>query len=65
MPPRRIHSIGRLVLLAVGVICSFGPLAGCAMWNPDRWNLDRYRDERAVDIEGRLAREKPIVENPF
>jgi hypothetical protein len=54
-----------LVLLAVGVICSFGPLAGCAMWNPDRWNLDRYRDERAVDIEGRLAREKPIVENPF
>ena len=62
---RCIYSIGKFVLLAAGVMCSLGPLGGCAAWNPDRWNLNRFRDERAVDIEGRLAREKPIVENPF
>lgn len=62
---RCIYSIGRFVLLAAGVIFSLGPLGGCAAWNADRWDLDRYRDQRAVDIESRLAREKPIVENPF
>jgi hypothetical protein len=51
--------------LAAGFLFTFGPLAGCAAWDRDRWNLDRYRDERVVDIEGRLAREKPIVDNPF
>ncbi|MEX2171228.1 MAG: hypothetical protein WD851_18045 [Pirellulales bacterium] len=35
---------------------------GCAS---EPWNLDRYRDERAVDIEDRLTREEPIVKNPF
>jgi len=35
------------------------------MWHPDRWDLDRYRDERAVDIEGHLSREDPIVASPF
>jgi hypothetical protein len=62
---RRINSIGRFVVFAAGVMFSLGPLGGCAMWHPDRWTLDRYRDQRAVDIEGRLAREKPIVANPF
>jgi hypothetical protein len=38
---------------------------GCAMWDRDRWNLDRYRDERAVDIEQRLERTEPVVKNPF
>jgi hypothetical protein len=38
---------------------------GCAVWDNDRWNLDRYRDERAVDIEQRLERNEPIVKNPF
>ena len=34
-------------------------------WDSDRWNIDRYRDERAVDIEQRLERTEPIVKNPF
>jgi hypothetical protein len=38
---------------------------GCALWHKDHWNLDRYRDERAVDIEQRLERSEPIVKNPF
>jgi hypothetical protein len=63
--PKRYFSIGRAVGMAAVIAVTFGPLAGCAVWNPDRWNLDRYRDQRAIDIESRLAREKPIVENPF
>jgi hypothetical protein len=39
--------------------------SGCAVFEKGRWNLDRFRDERAVDIERRLERDEPIVENPF
>jgi hypothetical protein len=42
-----------------------GPLTGCAMWDKDRWNVDRLRDERAVDIDQRLSNDEPIVKNPF
>jgi hypothetical protein len=38
---------------------------GCALWDDNRWNLDRFRDERTVDIEQRLERSEPIVKNPF
>jgi hypothetical protein len=38
---------------------------GCALFDKDKWNLDRYRDERAVDIEHRLDRKEPVVKNPF
>lgn len=31
----------------------------------ETWNLERYRDQRALDIETRLTEDKPIVENPF
>lgn len=44
------------------MVCTLG---GCQMWNAEQWNLDRYRDTRAVDIEEGLSREKPIVESPF
>jgi len=40
-------------------------LAGCAMFDVERWNLDRYRDERAVDIDRRLSEDVPIGQNPF
>jgi hypothetical protein len=39
--------------------------AGCALFHKDMWNPDRYRDERAVDIDRRLERNTPIVKNPF
>jgi len=62
---RWIHSTRRAIVLAVGVVVVLGPLGGCAMWNKDRWNLDRYRDERAVDIDQRLSQDRSIVPNPF
>jgi hypothetical protein len=41
------------------------PLGGCALWKKDAWNLNNYRDARAVDIDQRLSSEEPIVQNPF
>ena len=35
------------------------------MFHKDFWNMDRYRDERAVDIDNRLNKNEPIVKNPF
>ncbi|MEX2092139.1 MAG: hypothetical protein WD971_05650 [Pirellulales bacterium] len=42
-----------------------GPLAGCAMWDLDKWNLESLRDDRARDIDSRLSEDRPIVQNPF
>jgi hypothetical protein len=39
--------------------------AGCSMWNAERWNINRLRDERAMDIEDNLSRKEPIVADPF
>jgi len=38
---------------------------GCAAWDTERWSIDRLCDERSLDIEQRLSREKPIVQSPF
>jgi hypothetical protein len=38
---------------------------GCAMFDRENWELNRYRDERAIDIDQRLEANTPIVENPF
>jgi hypothetical protein len=46
-----------LVLLATA--------SGCASWKLEDFNLNRLRDERAVDIDHRLEISKPIVVNPF
>ena len=35
------------------------------MFHKDFWDMDRYRDERAVDIDTRLNKNEPIVKNPF
>ena len=58
------HRVSRCVA-AAGIALLVVLTAGCALWNPDVWNLDRYRDERTVDIERRLSREKPLIENSF
>jgi hypothetical protein len=47
------------------MVLLLGQAGGCAFFEKDRWNLDRYRDERAVGIEHRLERTEPIVKNPF
>lgn len=55
----------RICGLAVCLLIAFGSSVGCALWDTERWNFDRYRDDRAVDIEHRLDRTEPIVQNPF
>lgn len=39
--------------------------SGCAMFHKDFWSMDRYRDERAVDVDHRLEHSQPNVKNPF
>jgi hypothetical protein len=60
----RLHSTRRLARAAVFVLL-LAPMAGCALLDKETYNLDRYRDERSVDIERRLERTEPIVQNPF
>jgi hypothetical protein len=65
-PMRRLHHHSNLRTLWAAVILWLPLCAGgCALWDKDRWNLNHYRDERAVDIDRRLERHEPIVKNPF
>jgi hypothetical protein len=59
------QTLRRIGCIAVCLFVSLGPMAGCALWDAERWNIDRYRDERATDIEQRLSSQEPIVQNPF
>jgi hypothetical protein len=47
------------------IIAPLVSLGGCAMFHEDFWSMERYRDERAVDIDTRLNKPAPIVKNPF
>jgi hypothetical protein len=58
---RFVLPIGRILCLAALLT----PLAGCALWKKETWDLNRFRDERARDIDSRLSDNKPIVQNPF
>src|SRR5262245_25313809 len=60
----RFHSTRRIAAAAV-IALLLGPTIGCAFFKKDTWDLDHYRDERAVDIEHRLERSEPIVKSPF
>ncbi len=64
MSTRWIHSSCRVLALAAWVLPLIST-GGCAMFHKDFWNIERYRDERAVDIDHRLERNVPIVKNPF
>jgi hypothetical protein len=59
-----LHSNHRITA-AAAIVLLLTPIAGCALWNKETWNLDRFRDERAIDIEHRLERTEPIVKSPF
>jgi hypothetical protein len=64
MQRNRLHSNRRALWLAA--ILSL-PIfaAGCTLFDKDRWDLNQYRDERAVDIDKRLEQNATIVKNPF
>jgi hypothetical protein len=51
----------RSILLAIAI----APFTGCAMFDAEKWNPNRLRDDRAVDIDRRLSEDRPIVQNPF
>ncbi len=53
------------VAWTAAIVAILGSADGCAIFDHQHWNLDRYRDERTVDIEHRLERTEPIVPNPF
>jgi hypothetical protein len=40
-------------------------IGGCALFRKETWDIERYRDERAADIDHRLNQNEPIVKNPF
>ena len=61
---RWFHFSCRLAALAA-IVAPLVSLSGCAMFHKDFWNVERYRDERAVDIDTRLNKNEPIVKNPF
>jgi hypothetical protein len=61
---RSFHFSCRLIALAA-VVAPFLSLGGCAMFHQGFWSMDRYRDERAVDIDSRLNKNETIVKNPF
>ncbi|MCA9239968.1 MAG: hypothetical protein KDA37_07205 [Planctomycetales bacterium] len=51
----------RLLLLAALMLS----LPGCARWNTEKWDLSRFRDPRATDIDHRLTQRPEPVSNPF
>jgi hypothetical protein len=66
LPRRSFHFSCRLAALAA-IAAPLISLGGCTLMNfqKDFWNMDRFRDERAVDIDKRLNKNEPIVKNPF
>jgi hypothetical protein len=51
----------RPLILIVAVVS----LTGCAVFDMEKWDPNRLRDDRAVDIDRRLSEDRPIVQNPF
>jgi hypothetical protein len=62
---RRWFHFSCRVLALAAVIMTLVLAGGCAMFHKEFWSMDRYRDERAVDIDHRLNDKQPIVKNPF
>lgn len=51
--------------LAAAIILPLLLTGGCALFKKETWNLNNYRDERAVDIDHRLEKADTGVKNPF
>ncbi len=61
---RWVHFSCRAVVLAA-ILMPLASAGGCALFRKETWSMDRYRDERAVDIDHRLEHSEPNVQNPF
>jgi hypothetical protein len=61
---REFHFTRRLAALAV-VALPLLAIGGCAMFHKEFWNIDNYRDERAVDVDHRLEHSDTGVKDPF
>ena len=69
MTLRPIHFTRRVCLPAAMLFALLGT-GGCTRWskeffNPENFNPDHYRDQRAVEIDHRLEKPTSIVKNPF
>jgi hypothetical protein len=68
---RWFHSTCRQACVAVCLLAAISAMSGCSFWYhakekvTDSLNMDKYRDERAADIDRRLSSPEPIVKNPF
>jgi hypothetical protein len=64
--PRLFHFTRRVIWLAA-ILLPLAASGGCMLWNWNKadWNLERYRDSRATDIDHRLEKATPIIQNPF
>jgi hypothetical protein len=57
--------------MAVCLATAIAPASGCSLWYrtkeslKENLNPDKYRDERAADIDRRLSAPDPIVNSPF
>lgn len=71
LPSRKQTVVQRLLHFTRRVSCMAALLlpllaaSGCALMNKETWNLNNYRDDRAVDIDTRLEKTGPNVPNPF
>ncbi|TWT88789.1 hypothetical protein Mal64_22770 [Pseudobythopirellula maris] len=47
------------------LICLAAPAVGCSSWGMAKYDMSKYRDERAVSIDKRLASRPEVVKSPF
>jgi hypothetical protein len=68
---RLFHSTYLRRCVAACLLAAIAALPGCSLWHrtkeslKENLNLDKYRDERASDIDRRLSAPDSSVNNPF
>jgi hypothetical protein len=68
---RRFHSTCVRSALAACLAAPTIAVPGCSLWHrtkeklEENLDMDKYRDNRAVDIDRRLSSPDPIVNSPF
>ena len=57
--------------MAACLLAAIATASGCSVWHrtkeslKENLNPDKYRDERATDIDRRLSAPDPIINSPF